>query len=481
MTWSSSLRIRLSAWGNHSVSPRFGRERLVLLVGFALLAVLRLPRAWLQGRFFGEEGAIFFAYAWHRPWQDALFRSFGGYLNIVANASTLADARLVQAGMLSLRAAPYFTMTVALAVQLLPAILLLTSRAPWLVRQWTLIAALLSVVILPMTEEVFANVLHSQFHLALCAAIILADDVRRSRVGRVMNGALLFIAPLCGPGAIVLAPFVILRAVVDRDRDRAVQAGVIVLGAAVQLLLFFTPSPVRGQVLGPAVLGAIAFVRTVALPIGGLWLAKAIGTGVRHSYVDGGVGWWSATIGMLVYAGAFVAASLTRWRDSALWFVVPGLALAAVSFGGGMIASDPSEWFYVGALERYNYLPLVMMTLGLVALAARQQPRISQIAGWLVALTLAWGALAMPFPVPIVSNGPTWAEEVALWQRDHRHALQGWPSIWAADLSEPSRPCSPPGTANMPADEPSYCDGAWQRQINALAAESRAVARHERR
>src|SRR6478672_13691337 len=73
-------------------------ERWLLLEVFALLLVLRLPLAWVYGRFQDEEATVFLAYAWHFPWADALFRPFGGYLNIAANATTLLVVELVRGG-----------------------------------------------------------------------------------------------------------------------------------------------------------------------------------------------------------------------------------------------------------------------------------------------------------------------------------------------------------------------------------------------
>lgn len=61
----------------------------VCLALFVLIVMVRLPMAWVQGRFLGEEGTVFFAYAWHHSAGDALWRSFGGYLNLGANAFTL--------------------------------------------------------------------------------------------------------------------------------------------------------------------------------------------------------------------------------------------------------------------------------------------------------------------------------------------------------------------------------------------------------
>ena len=68
----------------------------MLLALFVLIVIMRLPLVWANGRFLGEEGAVFFAFAWHHGTIEALFRSFGGYLNLAANGATLGAARLVR-------------------------------------------------------------------------------------------------------------------------------------------------------------------------------------------------------------------------------------------------------------------------------------------------------------------------------------------------------------------------------------------------
>ena len=120
-------------------------QRWLLLAGFALLVALRLPHTWAHGRFQDEEATVFLAYAWHRPWLDALLRPFAGYWNLAANATTLLVASLVKAGAVPLERAPYLTMTMALAVQMMPAVLILTGTASWLRSRLAVIGSLLMI------------------------------------------------------------------------------------------------------------------------------------------------------------------------------------------------------------------------------------------------------------------------------------------------------------------------------------------------
>src|SRR5579864_373293 len=267
-------------------------QRLVLLVAFAALLVFRLPGSWVHGRFQDEEATVFLAYAWHYPWRDALFRPFAGYWNLGATASTVLLVQLVKTGFVPLERAPYVTMGIAFVVQLLPAVLILTGSAQWLRNRLATAAALLIIAIAPATEEVFFNVLHIQFHLALCAALILALDVPRGWHVRVAYGMLLFAAPLCGPGAIVLVPLFGLRALLDRDRRRLPQLAALAAGAAVQLLIFYGPSPVRGHSRGPGTVAAGMFVRMIALPFLGTEEAYKAAALIYGSQQSGGHSFW---------------------------------------------------------------------------------------------------------------------------------------------------------------------------------------------
>nr|WP_321983703.1 hypothetical protein [uncultured Lichenicoccus sp.] len=467
---SASRRLLASFWTDAtgreaSQALRYGlvfsrRQRWMLLLGFALLVIFRLPHAWTYGRFQDEEATVFLAYAWHRPWLDALFRPFAGYWNLAANATTLLVAALVKGGVVSLETAPYLTMTMALAVQLLPAVLILTGWAPWLAGRMAVIAALLFVAMAPSTEEVFLNVLHIQFHLALCVALILALDVPRRRIVQAGYGVLLFLAPLCGPGAIVLLPLVALRGLIDRDMRRLAQLAVLAAGAAVQLLLFYGSSPVRGGLHDPWTIAAALFVRLIALPTLGGKYAREVAVVIHGSQLAGGNGWrWfgAATVALF----GFLIVEAARRRDAAVWLLLAGVSLASASFGFGFIAADRFSTFSPLAAERYDFLPLVLLGLALVALAMRPGFFGRPVYALLCAVMLVTAVIQYPHPEKHIARGPSWAAEVATWRRDHRHPLSVWPLPWTADLSDETRSCSPVGRDPGRTTDPQYCESGW--------------------
>jgi hypothetical protein len=141
---------------------------LLLVALFIVLICARMPDVILHGRFWAEEGRDFFRYAWENPWYRALARPYGGYLNVVADGGTLLAHVLVP-----LKYAPYVTIAIALFFQACPAIMIITGKAAWLRPRWAVLAALFVLATPPVSEEVWLQTLHREFHLALCAGIIL--------------------------------------------------------------------------------------------------------------------------------------------------------------------------------------------------------------------------------------------------------------------------------------------------------------------
>lgn len=437
------------------------RTKCVLLALFTLIVVMRLPQAWAGGRFLDEEGAIYFAFAWHNGTSEALFRSFGGYLNLAANGTTLLAARLVQGGVVPLELAPYVTMTISLLFQTIPAILILTGSANWLKPRWAVLASLMVIAASPATEEVFSHSLHIQFHLALACALILALDPPKTKRSWLGHGLVLILAPLCGPAAIVLLPFFVLRSLVEWDRARLVQAGLLGLGSAVQLLLFFEAVPVRGHFPDPATLAALMFGRTVAMPLTNSSVASFFVERIYESWAALGLMWWLAAIAFAAYFTTLIRWALRDRRDAAIWLIVPGLALGLVSFGGGMIVSNYSDWFMPLAAQRYNFLPVVLASLGIISLARRLAGTARRLCIYLCILIQVSGIVSYWLPLGQLERGPYWRGEVAAWRVDHNTLLRGWPQWWKIDLSDQSRPCSQMAGGKPPPDEPIYCEAAW--------------------
>ena len=406
-------------------NPVLAGERLVLLALYALLICARMPDIILRGRFWAEEGPIFFVRAWTLPWNEALFSSHGGYWNIVANTGGLLAHHLA-----NMQSAPFVTTFIALLFQLCPAALILTSREPWLERRGPMIAALLLIALPPLSEEVWLNSLHSQFHLAVCAALILALRPTTGAVELFRRG-LLLLGPLAGPGAAVFAPLFLLRAIVDRSPPRLIQTVVIGLGATIQFLVFYTPEASRSHTVTLSLLLSVILVRHVVLPFAGRDQAITTATDLQAMAIQGGLPLW---IPMTAAAAVcLVALALLRRRDADLfWLFAAGCCLTVLTYYGAM--ADLVTLLRPDLGSRYYYASQAIFSLVILGLAATGRDIISKACWVVVVWLLAVGGVEYFSTSDGIAHGPVWHDEVKDWHKDSNHTLSIWPKGWSMKL-----------------------------------------------
>ena len=359
-TRSASIGGRLTALRDWAVSPvSSSGERFMYILLFALLVAVRIPRILLEGRFWAEDGRIFYERAWERPWLDALFLPYTGYLNLTANLAGVFARHFAP-----LPIAPYVTTGLALLIQCVPAILIVTSRLDWLQRRVVLLIALLIVATPPDSEEVWLNACSSQHHLALAAAIILALETRSGLVGALQLGVLC-IAPLSSPASWVLVPLFGLRSVIDRSWPRAVQTLVLLTGVTAQLALFFTSIGPRVIGMPPSLFGAIVLTKNIIAPL--LYHTHAsilVGfLATRFSALGGPI--WCLVIVVVLLAAAIMRAVLLT-EKSPLWFLISGATIATASYAGA-IGSKLTMLAAIGVDDRYAFAPQALFALAVLS------------------------------------------------------------------------------------------------------------------
>ena len=407
--------------------PGAGLERASYLLFFALLVAVRLPRVFLEGRFWAEEGRVYFENAWNLPWLDALLFSYAGYLNLTANAAGLLALYLPP-----LWAAPYVSTGLALIIQCLPAVLILTSRLDWLRHRAVLVAALLLIATPPHSEEVWLNSICSQYHLTLAAGMILALESRGGLVG-VLRLAVLLLATLSAPMSWVLAPLFALRALQERTGPRFRQLLVMALGVAIQLIWFFAPIPGREVGISPTLLGAIALAKQVIIPLVPTPLdSKLIGLFARDFSMAGGPLWPLAVVAVLFALLAWGA--LRRPKEAPLWFLLAGGIIVTGAYAGSL--GNKADLLVVLAGNRYAFGPQVLFGLTVLSLAMLLRGRgrlwARAVVIWLLVVGM-WGYFAFAGPGQ-VQSGPPWRPEVQKWEQDHNYRMKIWPPGWTMGL-----------------------------------------------
>jgi hypothetical protein len=385
------------------------RSQLVLIALFGMLVLLRIPSL-LEGRLWAEDG-LFLVDALRKPWWQALTTPHTGYIDVTASTAMLLATRVADLEHVAL-----VSIVVALAVQVCPAILLATSSCAWLQPRWALILALLLVLAPPAAEEIWLSPVTSQYHLAVCAALILAFDGG----SHVFRNLLLAVAGLSGPGPVLIAPLFAFRAVIDRSRQRMIQTTLLSTGALIEFVIFCSnPEPNRHLTIDPSLLASTIYVKHLILPFFGRWLAKLAGSDPQP------------LITLACILGLGVVVLKARGRE-VRWLYVAALTMMVLSYLGALGNKADLLKVYFG--QRYYYAPQVLLGLTLLGVARTSQPVIVHRVTWvLVSWLLAIGAWQYFRINPTMATGPSWHDQVVLWRKDHR-AMKVWPATMQIEL-----------------------------------------------
>lgn len=406
--------------------------RIALFVPLAAAIAWRLPAVFADGRFWAEEGLVYYSRAWHLPAGEALLALHSGYLNIVANVATLVASRIV-----ALEDAPRVTAGIALLIQLLPALLLATAAEPWLRRPAPLVAAMLLTILPVRAGELWLNSITSHFHLMACVGLILALAPRGGGVGR-LRLALLLLAPMSGPGNAFLWPLFVLRAWRARSPARWLQVGVMAAGIAVQAGLVLA-SPIEPRPFGAPlqVVLAVIGLEHVVLPLLGGQVTQPIAAALYTAFEAGRAPGWILVLPVVALGGL----GLVAWRAAdrtTLWLFVAALWLAAISYYTALTLGRPNQ-LLLGLGMRYAFAPTLLLGVCLVGVAATvQAPLLRQAASGAVWWVLAVGTVSYP-DNPGFWRGPSWAAEVAAWRANPAHPIQLWPPGWEMRLAPQMR------------------------------------------
>jgi hypothetical protein len=415
--------------------PRFlgraGRlERVVMVLVFMLLILARLPSVALHGRIWAEEGTYFMRNGIVLSWPQAIFHPVGGYLNIVSNLAGIIAARLVEP-----ENARWVGVITGLVFQTLPAVLIVSSRWEWLQSRIGLIAALLIVATAPLAEEVWLNSLHPQFHLTLCAALILCTDPARGWTGR-SHLFLLLLATLCGPTAWFVMPLFLARAVVDRSGSRAVQAAVLAAGVVVQAAFFYSADQTAAVPFNLSATASAFFCKHLLIPFLDFRTADAIGMGLRGMAA-------ARTVPIVITvaeAGFAVLCAALLWtsgKKDLFWMFMTALVLAGLTYASARAGAV--DMMVLGNGNRYAFVPQVLFALTLLGTAMTGKTTLVWFARGAVIWILLIGITEFHSD-GIRSRfiaGPVWTDEVAAWRRDPNHMPRILPIPWVVDLNPP--------------------------------------------
>jgi hypothetical protein len=396
--------------------------RFLMVPTYVFLVCARMPNVIHQGRFWAEEGTVFYSNARKLPWLEATFNSYAGYTNLAANLAGVLAFHCSD-----LKHAPYVSTGFAATIQTLPCILLCMSSEPWL-KTWRIVAvALLIMLVQPAALEIWLSSIGSQCFLNLSVGLILMLQPESHIFKRLFQYLVLLMAPLSGPGGSFLLPFMTARAWIDRSKLRAFQAAVLLIGTLIQLVFFYHKSDRSMTAEWPLFLSAM-FVKHLMVPALGrlesqdfcVQLYKAAHDGILPAY---------PSIAILAYLLAIAAMIFVSRARAAWWPFLSASLITPLAFFGSL--GDRRGLLDVDGGNRYTYASQVLYEMSLLIIACTgQKKKISIAAKWLLTWFLIVGMHEYFTGNEMFLQGPEWRGEVRKWQANHDYIIRLWPATW---------------------------------------------------
>jgi hypothetical protein len=408
-----------------------GTSLLIMLMMF-----LRAPALLTKPRFWAEEGTVWFQHAiTHSAISNLLFVfPASGYYVLSANvAAVLASGMKSVAG---LKYAPIATTYFAWLIQLVPFLIILCFKSHLFNSAWRTAVGCLILLFAPTaTGEVWLNSINSPSYLGAVAFLLLFVDTSEStKRSKWVMRSMLLVAGLSGIYAAILFPLYGLSYFVYRERERVVQAGILVgcllmqVGivmlvrirtgleatrfsnftldtALVNILFFQIVNPITGEATARHMFRYLGLSNALAISIS----VPRVGSVTLAA-------WFSIVVMvlLLILLGA-------RRKASENTLLVCGFVTYAAVTSIGSLGGVPSG--------RYAFLPgavLLMLLMDNIGSARRQF--VAAAVGVLLAFALTQGMMlyrTQPF-----FTGPDWASEVSTWRANPDYALRVWPARW---------------------------------------------------
>jgi hypothetical protein len=373
------LRLRLQALSCVEVPASYGLlfHLSVFLAGFGII-FSRRPDAILNAQFWAEDGQRWYADAYQFGLRCLLIPDeLGGYFHSVSRLSALT------ALIFPFSMAPLVMNLFAIAIQILPASIFLSSRFSNIALWKRLIAAFVYFA-LPNTYEVNANTTTIQWHLGLLACMVLLAPSTRSWKWHVFDGVVLVMISLDSPVGIVLLPVAAMVWWMHRNRGSAISLASLLPGAVIQGLTVLL-SHVR-----PAAPNGANWHRLIRILGGQIFMSPLLGNMTllhmtwRHfpNYV------FARVIVAFVIGLAILFYALRYAPAEVKLFILFGFAVLSLSLAHPIPGLAPQpQWellAFPGHGNRYYFLPSISFLVALVWIASSASKVPRRIAGVLL-------------------------------------------------------------------------------------------------
>lgn len=385
-------------------------------LGFLFL-FMRAPRLLLEGRVYCEEGTTYLRYGWDAAARLALFAPHQGYYSLPMNLIAMLPGRLVP-----LEWAPMLFTWTAAAVYLLMLYLAVTSV--W-IKDWRIrLVAVVSLCLVTPNFEVWLTLVDIQFILPVCCGILLTEEATRRSL---LQFSVLLVSGLTGVTSCVLAPLFWFRAWQQRSKASLLQASMLTVLAAVQVLV------VEHEIT----IGARIEIQHHLLYIGPMLIARMF---IHHFMPKGmdvlydrALAWGGVPLQLVLLAVAIAFVWLLfrvakAGHEAALLLVTAALLSFGLSWYGCTACDLTHAMLSTRANGRYFFASNALVTFALliVVSTSRQWPR---RAAWVALVaSMTAGSIHYVRDHATLVDYVAWRPQITAWRRDAHQNIRVAPN-----------------------------------------------------
>lgn len=421
-------------------------SRLNILILYVGLIMIRVPEIIWPGRFWAEEGFVYFREAYmSQPW-NVLINSHQGYYSLFNKIASITAVYAVP-----LEFSPIITMSFALIAQVLPVWLLLYSRIHSLTSRFSQLCAVAIVLFIQPNQEIWLNTINSQFFLFVSVAIIFISEPTK-KIMHIIRLGILVIAGLTGVVSCLLLPLFVIEYIWTRKRYKLDETIVLAAVTAIQGVIVMSGSG-RDIHFDFNLLAFVLFVKQWILPILGSNATDLFSNYIKqhHLYYN----FFYALVALLPYTLFGIGLIIWGKRHSWLLFAT-SISIASISFLTSVEAQSADT--ILGHLSaviggRYYYGPNVLMGLALIIFLSENKLRSVPYSHYfrkgcivIVGLMITVGAydfMRSNDRQVLFFTGPSWQVEVKNWRENRKDVLSIWPRPWSIALDKSKKVVEP--------------------------------------
>jgi len=410
-----------------------------ILILYMLLIAVRVPQIIWPGRFWAEEGSIYFREAYTSNLWDVLTNSNLGYYSLFTKISSIIAAHVVP-----LEFSPIITMSFSLIAQVLPVWLLLYSKIPSLSSRFYKLVAVGIILFMQPNQEVWLNTINSQFFLFISTAIILISEPN-NKLTHIIRLGILGLAGLTGVVSCLLLPFFVFEYIWTRKKYKLYETIMLTTVTTIQLVIVINGAG-RDMYLDFKVLPFVLLVKQWILPMLGSKVADIFSNYVKeyHLYFN------YFYVFTVLFPYIIFTIGLIIWGNRHSWILFgASITIASISFFTSVEAQIADR--ILGHLSslgggRYYYGPNVLMGLALLIPFSKNSDKYIQLRRYfrisciiLICLILTNGIydfINSKYRHPWFFTGPSWPVEVEKWRKSKKDELKIWPRPWIMVLEK---------------------------------------------